>query len=187
MAPSAVSVVAQERERARPGPPIPADWKARYLEHVRTHGHYALAARRAGVSPKTAERERAADPDFDAECRDAREEAADGIEIDMLDSARRSDNPAGFIVRLKALRPHEYIEKHAVMNFTVSTELASADGLEALQAMFETMRPSTQALIQRREASSRDARAMDSAGESGSATRALPQTLEGQATTESPA
>jgi len=176
MAPSAVSVVAQERERARPGPPIPADWRERYLEHVRTHGHYALAARKAGVSPKTAERERHADPDFDAECREAREEAADGIEIDMLDSARRSDNPAGFIVRLKALRPHEYIEKHAVMNFTVTTELESADGLQALQAMFETMRPSTQALLQGRETR-----------ESGSAARALPQTLEGQATPEQPA
>jgi len=173
MAQDAATVGASNARVLPPGPPIPRDWQERYLEHVRQHGHYALAAKHAGICLETARRARHADPAFDQLCRDAREEAADQVEIDMLDSARRSDNPAGFIVRLKALRPQEYVEKHAIMNFSVSTELESADGLEALQMMFATMRPNTQALIQ-----PRDAR------ESGSAPPALAAP---PATTESPA
>lgn len=132
---------------AKKGPELPRDWQATFLEAYRTRGGLWRAAKAAGVCHETVRRYRNADPVFDEQVKDAREEYADQLEERMIDSAERSDNPAGFIVRLKALRPQEYIEKHAVMNFTVTTELDSADGARVLQEMFTAMRPSTQALI----------------------------------------
>jgi len=140
------------------GPALPRAWQARFVSAYKKLGGVHLAAEAASVSHDTVLRYRQADPAFDQACADAREFYADTLEVNMIASAERSDNPVPWIVRLKALRPHLYVEKHAVMNFSVSTELASADGLEALQAMFATMRPSTQALIQPREASSAEAR-----------------------------
>jgi len=94
------------------------------------------------------ERYRHAEPDFDQQVRDAREYFADLTAERMLELGERSDNPVPHIVTLKALRPHEYIEKHAVMNFTVTTELDAADGAQVLRDMFAAMRPATQALVQ---------------------------------------
>lgn len=135
------------KERRPPGPATPRDWKARYLVHVRKHGHYALAAHNLGLSPRTAERERTRDPEFDADCRDAKEIAADGMEIDMLELAQTSGNPVPYIVRLKALRPHEYIEKHALMTVNVHAELAGHDAGALLAEMLAHMSPATHQLF----------------------------------------
>jgi hypothetical protein len=140
-------VGAQKERVCSPGPPIPAQWRERYLDHVRLHGHYALAARAAGISQETARRERVANPAFDSDCREAREEAADRVEIKMLESAERSDNPAGFIVRLKALRPHEYIEKHAVVNLNMTAELPGVDVVQVLQTMLGHLTEPTRLLL----------------------------------------
>jgi hypothetical protein len=143
----------------KPGPQLPKGWQQRFLEAYRTRGGLHRAAEAASVSHETVRVERHRNPAFDAAVRDAREYYADLVEETMLASADRSDNPAGFIVRLKALRPAEYIEKHAVMNLTVTAELDSADGAAMLREMFSAMRPSTQALL--------------GLGESGSAVPAL--------------
>jgi len=180
MATAAVGSVAPRKN----GPALPSRWQDRFVAAYKKLGGIHLAAEAASISPETVRRYRASDPDFDQACTDAREFYADTLEVNMIASAERSDNPVPWIVRLKALRPHLYVEKHAVMNFSVSTELESADGLEALQMMFATMRPNTQALIQPREASSAEVRMLGSAGETGSAPHALASP---PATTEQPA
>jgi hypothetical protein len=141
------TVGAQRTRDCSPGPPIPAAWRTRYLEHVRQHGHYALAAQAAGISQETARRERVANPAFDADCRDAREEAADRVEIKMLESAERSDNPAGFIVRLKALRPHEYIEKNVTVSMNMTAEVPGVDVVQVLQSMLGHLTEPTRQLL----------------------------------------
>ena len=40
------------------GPPIPADWRPRYLELIEQHGNYYVTAQLAGVSYRTALRAR---------------------------------------------------------------------------------------------------------------------------------
>ena len=70
---------------------------------------------------------------------DAREFYADTLERDLIASAERSDNPVGYIVRLKALRPAEYIEKHAVMSLNVHADLPSADAAQLLRDMLGTL------------------------------------------------
>jgi hypothetical protein len=140
--PSRVSLPAR-----KPGPQLPHDWRERFLEAYRTRGGLHRAAEAASVSHEAVRMERHRDPAFDQQVLAAREYYADLVEEAMLASADRSDNPAGFIVRLKALRPHEYIEKHAVMNFTVSTTLEPDDGAQLLREMLTTLRPSTQALL----------------------------------------
>jgi hypothetical protein len=140
------SVPGKERN-LRDGIPTPRDWKERYLEHVREHGHYALAARVAGVSQKTAQRERHANPDFDELCREAREEAADNVELKMMASAEISHNPVPYIVRLKALRPHEYIEKHAVVSLSMTAEVPGVNVPALLAQMLGHLTPPTRELL----------------------------------------
>src|SRR5262245_24704188 len=102
------------------GKPVPRDWRRRYLRWVRKHGQYAAAARYAGVSVRYAERKRVSDPRFNEACVTAREMAADRMERRMLDLGERSDNPVPYIVRLKALRPAEYIERHATVSLAMT-------------------------------------------------------------------
>src|SRR5262245_39094953 len=109
------------------GRPVPRDWRARYLRWVRKHGQYAAAARYAGVSSKFAERKRARDPRFNEACLAAREMAADRMERRMLELGERSDNPVPYIVRLKALRPAEYIERHATVSLAMTADVPAAD------------------------------------------------------------
>lgn len=127
------------------GPCTPTDWKTRYLELVREKGNFHRTAREVGVDPKTAYRERERDADFDAACMDARQEFADRIEDQMVEDSHLSGNPAGQIVRLKALRPAEYIEKHAVMSLTANlNELPVTDAVQLLKAMLGATTPATQ-------------------------------------------
>jgi len=126
------------------GLPLPKNWKARYLELLRTHGGFYHCARQLGLDPKTAWRERERDPEFNEACREAREEYADSIEHRMVESAEQSGNPAGFIVRLKALRPQEYIEKHAVLTLSADlNELPAQDAMAVLRGMLGTTTTTT--------------------------------------------
>ena len=121
------------------GPPLPVDWKPRYLDLIKQHGNYYATAELVGISYRTALRERDADPDFDQACLEARQLFADKLETRMLDSAEASGNPAGFIVRLKALRPQEYIEKHAVLTLSADlNELPAQDAIAVLRGMLGT-------------------------------------------------
>jgi hypothetical protein len=81
--------------------------------------------------------ERDRNPEFDAACHDARQYFADTVEENMLASADKHGNPVGYIVRLKALRPNEYIEKHAVVNMNLSGQLNPDDAARLLGAMLQ--------------------------------------------------
>jgi hypothetical protein len=129
------------------GPALPADWQARFLAAYKQLGGVHLAAEAASIHPETVRRYRHADPAFDAACLDAREFYADTLERDLIASAERSDNPVGYIVRLKALRPAEYIEKHAVMSLNVHADLPSADAAQLLRDMLGTLTESSRHLL----------------------------------------
>jgi hypothetical protein len=132
----------------KPGPPLPLGWKDRYVELIGQRGNFYETAELCGVHYKTALRERDRDPDFDAACMEARQLFADKLEHRMLDSAERSDNPAGFIVRLKALRPQEYIEKHAILNLSADlNELPPGDAVQLLRGMLSQTTPSTTKML----------------------------------------
>ncbi len=140
-----VATVPTVRPRKKPGPKTPLGWKDRYLTLLRSQGGYFISARQVGVAPKTAYREREADPAFNDACEEARQEYADSIEHRMVASAEASGNPAGFIVRLKALRPAEYIEKHAVLSLTANlNELPVEDATALLKAMLSNTTQETQ-------------------------------------------
>jgi len=155
----------------KPGPALPEGWQERLVEYLEAKGTYAKACRAAGVSDETVRKYRHADPAFDERCRWAREIHADSLEEKLEEEATATGNPVGHIVRLKAIRPHLYVEKHAVMNFNVTTELDSADGAETLRTMFGAMRPSTSLLI-----------GVEQGRESGSAPAALAPAPDGSAT-----
>src|SRR5678816_3007149 len=120
MPPPPVETVPSRKRRGVTGPAIPADWQGRLLEYYRTHGGLHRAAEAASVSLETVRRHRHANPAFDAAVREAREYYADLVEERMMAIGERRDDVTASIVRLKALRPQEYIEKHAVMNVTVT-------------------------------------------------------------------
>lgn len=143
MPPTVVSV-----PPSKPGPALPSNWQATFLAYYREHGGLHRAAEAADVSHETVRRYREREPAFDQAIRDAREYHADLTEERLVASAERSDNPVGFIVRLKALRPEQYIEKHAVMNLTVSAELTAIDGAHLLSQMLTHLRPPTQTLLE---------------------------------------
>ncbi len=149
-APRAASVPAK-KPRVPPGPELPPSWQPRFLAFYRTHGGAHRAAEAAGVSHETVRRYRHADPAFDQACIDAREYFADQTEERMLASAERSDNPAGYIVRLKALRPAEYIERHAIssLSVNVTAELSGPDAAHLLATMLASATAPTTTLFQR--------------------------------------
>lgn len=115
------------------GKKLPKGWRSRYVARVRAHGGYILAAEECGVSPKTAERHRARDPRFDAKVDLAREAYADSLARDLADQSIARGNPVGMIVRLKALRPMEYIERQVTMSLSATVE-ATPDEAKALLA-----------------------------------------------------
>jgi hypothetical protein len=129
------------------GPALSEGWQARFLEHYRTVGGIWRSAELAGIHPETVRRYRHEDPVFDQAVRDAREAYADRLEEMMIASADRSDNPAGFIVRLKALRPSEYIEKHAIMSISLTGTLGEIDGAAVLRAIVGDPGAPTQQLL----------------------------------------
>ena len=137
----------------RDGPPLPPQWRERYIEEVTRTGGLYRAAERVGVNYTTTLRYRNADPEFDRQVLEARELAADDLEEELVDQARRTDNPVGYIVRLKALRPMQYIERHAVMNVSVDlhAEITETAALSLLRDMFNDATDATRMLVNGRE------------------------------------
>jgi ribosomal protein S12 methylthiotransferase accessory factor YcaO len=84
---------------------------------------------------KTATRRMNADPDFHEAVQEARQYHADQLEEELEDMGRASKNPVPHIVRLKALRPAEYIEKQATMTVSAHASLTQEDGKRLLAAM----------------------------------------------------
>lgn len=132
------------RALRKSGPITPADWKTRYIELIREYGNFYQTARMAGVDPSTALRNRNADPEFDRLCLEARQDFADQLETQMVADSHESGNPAGQIVRLKALRPAEYLEKHLALTLSADlNELPAPDATSILKAMLASATEST--------------------------------------------
>jgi len=110
---------------------------------VREHGGLCLAAEQAGVDVRTVQRLRASDPAFDERVTTARELYADTLEHEMVDQARQRGNPVGYIVRLKALRPEDYIERHKIMSLNVNVDATPDDAPGLLRAMLGDVTPAT--------------------------------------------
>ena len=103
-----------------------------YLERLREHGGFTLAARESGINVRTAIRERERDPGFDAACSDAIEDLADQLEHDLVRIGRDRHNPLAVIMLLKKYRK-EFIERHQVMQLTASVHLETQTAEEARQ------------------------------------------------------
>ena len=140
-------VIDPPRKRRRPGPGIPDDWQARFLRYYREHGGLWRAAEAAGVSYETVGRYRQHDRAFETQVQDAKQYYADSLEQRMIAQAEESGNPVGYIVRLKALRPNEYIEKHAVVNFNLQAEIPGVDVVSVLHTMLGHLTEPTRALL----------------------------------------
>src|SRR5262245_55576383 len=91
---------------------LPRGWKRRYVALVRKTGNLHRNARRVGVSFRTVQRHRLKDPKFNQAIELAIQVACDRWEDALTAQAEKTGNPVGHIVRLKAKRPSEYIEKH---------------------------------------------------------------------------
>ena len=122
-------------------------WEAKFLVEMRAHGGFYHSARCAGIHPATAWRRHDRDPEFARLVREAREEHADQLEREIEEQARKSGNPVGFIVRLKALRPHEYIERHAVMSVSMTAEIPGPDAAHLLREMLANLTDSSRQLL----------------------------------------
>lgn len=129
------------------GRPPKTGWEKKYLKYVRLKGAKVRAARFAGISYRTAERRASADPKFAAAVEQALQSYADWCEEQLVAQAVEKGNPVGLIVRLKALRPELYIEKHAVMNINANVSIEGADGVALLRQMLGQATPSTQRAI----------------------------------------
>jgi hypothetical protein len=122
-------------KRRRPGPEIPTGWQEVFLEEVRRTGGFYKAAEAAGVHPKTATRWMNSRPEFQEAVHDARERHADLLEEELESMGRATGNPVPHIVRLKALRPTEYIEKRAVLTVSTTAQITQEEGRRLLAAM----------------------------------------------------
>lgn len=131
------------------GPQLPMGWEERFFKALEATGGYHRAARAAGIGISTIQRYRDMYPDFDLKCRQAREYHADVLEEKMEEQAEEYGNPVGYIVRLKALRPADYIEKHAIarMNFTFDAGVDDQTALEFLRRMMGSATDATKAVL----------------------------------------
>lgn len=155
-APSPVSPVLEQR---RPGIPLPQGWKQAYLDALRAEGGFYRAARTVGVDYDTALAERDRDPAFDKQCQSARQEYADNLECQMVEDSHLSGNPAGQIVRLKALRPAEYIEKHAMLSLTANlNDLPIDDATLLLKQLLGATTDATRQALSNGDGTTRDVR-----------------------------
>lgn len=132
----------------RPGPPLPDGWQDKYLAVLRRTGGYYLAAHGAGISPDTAERWRRDDPAFGQRVRDVMNLHGDTLQVRLIESGRKRENPVGYIVRLKALRPQQYAERMMSLNVNVDVDAAEmSDVRELLGAMLQDTSTATQAAL----------------------------------------
>src|SRR3989304_2474913 len=102
----------------------------------------ALAGQAVGVDAHTVRAERQRDETFSLACAQISEEWADTLETKMETQAGTAGNPVGYIVRLKALRPALYLERHLAMSIQATAEIPAADARQllahALGAVLET-------------------------------------------------
>jgi len=126
---------------------VPEQWQDRFLAEMRAHGGFYHSARCAGIHPATAWRHHDRDPEFAQRVREAKEEHADALERELEEMGRKSNNPVSHIVRLKALRPAEYVEKNLSITMSMHADVAPADVASILRSMLGHASDHTRQLI----------------------------------------
>jgi hypothetical protein len=133
-----------------PGPRLPENWLAEFLSALRGHGaRIYTAARVVGIHPSTIFRHQAADPAFAQALRDAREEHADTLEGEIEDMGRKTNNPVSHIVRLKALRPGQYIERSIALTADLTPKVSNEEAKALLAQMLAVATAATLAELAR--------------------------------------
>ena len=122
----------------------PPDWRGAFLTEYAARGGFFRSAVAAGVSSSFVSDTVARDPDFAAQAEQARQLFADTLEDRMVRQAEERGNPVGYIVRLKALRPAEYIERHATLSLYADLSPGNPeDARQMLTAMLGSLTPAT--------------------------------------------
>jgi hypothetical protein len=106
-----------------------------YLDRLRAHAGWHLAAEQAGVAYRTALRHRHADPAFDEACEDARQLFADRLINAHSKKSLKTGNPLFAFGLLKAVRPREWIERHLQMTVNVDVEGPSSEDVKQMLAL----------------------------------------------------
>jgi hypothetical protein len=128
-------------KRGRPGPQVPDDWPARFLDFYAEQGVRWRAAKYAGVAYDTVARAERADPVFARQVEDARQTYLDRHALNLNRLAFEKDNVVASIVALKAGRPTEYIEKSMSIGLQATTKLDPAEGDRLLRDMLGLTSP----------------------------------------------
>lgn len=119
-------------------------WQPRFLAELEEVGGRWIAARAAGVTRTQVLDELARNPSFGQQVEDALELYADRLEQVLVHP--QTKNVVGPIVRLKALRPHLYLEKHITLGLTMHQDKVShGEAATLLRAMLGDLRPETAA------------------------------------------
>jgi hypothetical protein len=136
---------ARGAEEGQRGRRLGTGWEGAFFKYLDLHGTYYRAAEAAGVSIDAVDARRSRDPEFEAQCRLMRERHADSLEQALEAQAKKTGNPVGYIVRLKALRPKDYVERHLVesLNVSVSTSVTAEDAQALLRAMLREASPAS--------------------------------------------
>lgn len=117
-------------------------WQDAFLTEYEATGTLWRAAKVAGVSADSVERYRASDQDFAAKVEEARQLYADDLETTMHDQFVKGNVVAG-IVLLKKHRPHQFIERHAILNVDVHIDVPTDQARQVLGEMLAHVTPST--------------------------------------------
>jgi hypothetical protein len=126
----------------------PQEWYGDFLAHLAEHGSVAMAAMYARVGRATVYRFIDSDPVFGAELEAARQYFKDRMEWELVQSGRVTGNPVAWIVRNKAEQPAKYIERHAIVNLTVSADVSGDDAAQLLRDLMGSMSASTKHLLE---------------------------------------
>jgi hypothetical protein len=115
-------------------------WLPVFIKHLSLWGNVTAAAEYVGISRKTARKAYNERPDVREQWHDAIEEAAERLEMDVSERARKSDLLAMFL--LKGLKPEKYREKYEAPASQVANDFIVEIGNEPVRQLAE-FQPST--------------------------------------------
>ena len=147
------------RRLSAPSSDLPPDWQAIYLAHLERGGGKYKAAQAAGVKWRDVRHARETSPEFAESADEALELYGDDLETRLVSGETKKWSTVGLIVRLKALRPDRYIEKHSGVNLTVNQNTLSvggvteADAVDLLRKMLANAGPETRRILAARASS----------------------------------
>jgi hypothetical protein len=131
-----------------PARPDRLDRYAPFLKHLATHGEKLAACMYARIGKATLYEYCDADPAFAAEVDTALAYYRGRVEAGLVHNSRVTGNPVGYIVRNKAEQPAKYIERHAIVNLSVSAEVSGDDASTLLRELMGSMSDSTRQLLE---------------------------------------